>query len=184
MPRTRESSHSDGAGRVLVAYATAHGSTRSIAERLAARLREQGLPVDVLPVGAARDLRPYGTFVLGSAVHAMAWLPEALAFAHREARTLARRDVWLFSVGMPAALRGPWRTLAAQEEGRVIGGVGDVLHPRSHRLFSGVVRPGHLSVSGRLRFRAMGLRYGDYRDWNAVDGWAREIGRELLGDGD
>lgn len=180
MTQARQSSRQGRPGRVLIAYASVHGSTRSIAERIATRLRERGVRADTLPVGAVKDLGPYDMFVVGSAVHDMAWLPEARAFVHGEAERLARRGVWLFSVGMPAALRGPWRALAAREGDHVAGGLREELRPRGHRLFSGVIRPGHLSASGRLKFRAMGLRYGDYRDWDAVDGWARDICHEVL----
>lgn len=169
--------------RALVAYASVHGSTRSIAERIAARLGEQGLRAEALPAEAVADPRAYDVFVVGSAVHDMAWLPPALTFARRNAPLLAGRGVWLFSVGMPAALRGPWRTLVTREEDQVIGDLADDLGPRGHRLFSGVIEPGHLTRAGRVRVRAMGLRYGDYRDWPAVDAWAREIGHQMLGHG-
>ncbi|MGW0117918.1 flavodoxin domain-containing protein [Streptomyces sp. NPDC003327] len=169
--------------RVLVAHAGVHGSTRSIAERIAARLGEQGALADVLPVKAVGDPRAYDVFVVGSAVHDMAWLPEALSFVRASADLLAGRDVWLFSVGMPAAVRGPWRALVGREEGHVVGGLVDELRPRGHRLFSGVIEPGHLTPAARVKFRAMGLRYGDYRDWPAVDDWAGHIGREVLGSG-
>ncbi len=164
---------------MLVAYAGVHGSTRSIAERIAARLEEQGVQADVRPVDAVDDLRAYDVFVVGSAVHDMAWLPEALTFVHRGAELLVRRGVWIFSVGMPAALRGPWKALVAKEEDHVVGGLIDELHPRGHRLFSGAIQPEHLSRTGRMKFQAMGLRYGDHRDWPAVDAWAREIGRDV-----
>ncbi|GAA3388182.1 flavodoxin domain-containing protein [Streptomyces roseoviridis] len=169
--------------RVLVAHAGVHGSTRSIAERIAARLQEQGARVGVLPVEEVGDPGEYDVVVVGSAVHDMAWLPEALSFVRAGADLLAARDVWLFSVGMPAAARGPWRALVGREEGHVVGGLIDELHPRGHRLFSGVIAPEHLTPTGRLKFQAMGLRYGDYRDWPAVDDWARHIGREVLGSG-
>ncbi|WP_218037967.1 flavodoxin domain-containing protein [Streptomyces lycii] len=170
-----------GAVRVLVTYAGVHGSTRSIAERIATRSGELGVAADVLPAGAVDDLRGYDAYVLGSAVHDMAWLPEALALVHRDAELLARRGVWIFSVGMPSALRGPWKALVSREEGQVTGDLTEELRPRGHRLFSGVIRPEHLSRAGRLRLRAMGLRYGDYRDWPDVDAWARAIGSDLLG---
>ncbi|MFC5070854.1 flavodoxin domain-containing protein [Kitasatospora cinereorecta] len=169
--------------RVLVAYAGVHGSTRSIAEHIAARLARQGVQADALPVDAVDDPSAYDAFVVGSAVHDMAWLPEALTFVHAGADLLVRRGVWLFSVGMPAALRGPWKALVGREEVHVVGGLIDELRPRGHRLFSGVIEPGHLTRAGRVRFRVMGLRYGDYRDWPAVDAWAGEIGREVLGRG-
>ncbi|WP_137990789.1 flavodoxin domain-containing protein [Streptomyces vilmorinianum] len=179
MTTAPEPSRQRDAVRVLVAYAGVHGSTRSIAERIAARLEEQGVQADVRPVDAVDDLRAYDVFVVGSAVHDMAWLPEALTFVHRGAELLVRRGVWIFSVGMPAALRGPWKALVAKEEDHVVGGLIDELHPRGHRLFSGAIQPEHLSRTGRMKFQAMGLRYGDHRDWPAVDAWAREIGRDV-----
>lgn len=170
-----------GGPRVLVAYATVHGSTGSIAERIAARLAEQGADPTVRPVAEVTDPSGYDAYVVGSAVHDMAWLPPALAFVHAHAELLRRRGVWIFSVGMPGAMRGPWKALAAGEERQVAGELVDELRARGHRLFSGVIEPGHLTRGGRVRMRVMGLRYGDYRDWSAVDGWAREIGRDLLG---
>ncbi len=41
---------------VLVGYATRHGATRGIAERIGTRLRDAGLEADVRPVSAVRDL--------------------------------------------------------------------------------------------------------------------------------
>lgn len=170
-----------GSGRphAAVVYAGVHGATKSIATHLAARLAEQGIRTEVLPAEAAGDPRAYDVFIVGSAVHDMAWLPQALAFVHTNAALLTGRDVWLFSVGMPAALRGPWKALVAKEESHVLGGLVDRLRPRGHRLFSGVIEPEHLTRTGRMKFQAMGLSYGDYRDWPAVDAWAREIGDDM-----
>ncbi|WP_069169241.1 flavodoxin domain-containing protein [Streptomyces griseus] len=180
MTTAPEPSRRGDAVRVLVAFAGVHGSTRSIAEHIAGRLEERGrVRTDVLPVEAVSDPGAYDVFVVGSAVHGMAWLPEARTFVLRNAGLLARRDVWLFSVGMPAALRGPWKALAPQESDHVVGDLIERLSPRDHRLFSGVIAPEHLPTTGRMRFRAMGLRYGDYRDWPSVDAWAEEIGRAV-----
>jgi hypothetical protein len=54
---------------VLVGYATAHGSTHEVAERLAADLGRAGLKADVRPLEAVEDADTYGAFFLGSAVH-------------------------------------------------------------------------------------------------------------------
>ncbi|WP_277752677.1 flavodoxin domain-containing protein [Streptomyces sp. L2] len=177
-------SEGHAAFRVLVAYAGVAGSTRSIAERITDCLEERGFRAEARSVGGVDHPDEYDAFVVGSAVHDMAWLPEALTFAHRHAQLLNERGVWLFSVGMPAALRGPWKALAGKEERHVIGELADALRPRGHQLFSGVIEPDHLSRAGRMKFQAMGLRYGDYRDWPAVDAWARSIGDQILGQGD
>ena len=42
---------------VLVAYATHHGATREIADRIARVLVDRGLTVSVEPVDRARELR-------------------------------------------------------------------------------------------------------------------------------
>ncbi|WP_166027332.1 flavodoxin domain-containing protein [Streptomyces chilikensis] len=165
--------------RVLIAHATAHGSTLGIAERVADILRRRGAQVEVRPCDDVADVHPYDAVVLGSAVHDMAWLPEALDLVRRERDALREHPVWIFSVGMPGALRGPWKLLAGREEPKVAGPALRELRPRDHRLFSGVIRPEHLPPGGRVSLRAMGLRYGDHRDWEAVDDWARRIADDL-----
>lgn len=165
---------------VLVGYATAHGSTRDIAEHIAARLGETGLKADARPLGEVDDADAYRAFVLGSAVHGMAWLEEAKDFLRVNGDLLQTWPVWLFSVGIPAALRGPWRRGAARkEEAAVAEDLPGRVPYRGHRLLSGVIRPGHLPLTGRVLFRLMGCRYGDFRDWPAIDAWADQVVREL-----
>ncbi|WP_055697778.1 MULTISPECIES: flavodoxin domain-containing protein [Streptomyces] len=165
---------------VLVGYATTHGSTREIAEQIAVRLARSGLKADARCVAEVEDPDAYEAYVLGSAVHGQAWLDEAKEFLRLNAELLQERPVWVFSVGMPAALRGPWRHTAARKEREVIGEdlPGQVPY-RQHQLLSGVIRPGHLPVTGRVVFRLMGCRYGDFRDWPAIDAWADAIAEEL-----
>ncbi|MFA1541802.1 flavodoxin domain-containing protein [Actinomadura monticuli] len=160
---------------VLVAYASAHGSTRSIAERIGAVLAEHGEQVDVRAMSGVGDAGAYTAFVLGSAVHSRAWLAEATGFLEREHDVLAGRPVWLFSVGMPAALRGRWRGFGPKEEALLADGLRRMLDAREHRLFSGVFRREHIPIAGRLICGLLGIRYGDYRDWPGIDAWAAEI---------
>jgi len=164
---------------ILVGYASAHGSTRGIAERIASRLVEAGHEVEMQDLCRNEHFGEYDAFVLGSAVHGRAWLIEASEAVLANREILRHRPVWLFSVGMPAALRGPWRALADKEEPMVSAPLRKAITPREHRLFSGVFRPEHISFTGRVMFRAMGCRYGDYRDWEAIDEWAQGIARQI-----
>ncbi|GHF37520.1 flavodoxin domain-containing protein [Streptomyces griseosporeus] len=166
---------------VLVAYATAYGSTREIAERLAAHLSERGLAAEAKAVRDVHDVTAYRAFVVGSAVHRQAWLRPAKDFLRDNADAFATRPLWLFSVGMPAALRGPWRYLAPKESRVIVEDLPGTLPHHAHRMFSGVVTPAQLPRLGRLLFRLLGGRFGDYRDWNAIDAWAVEIAGTLLG---
>ncbi|QFG21273.1 flavodoxin domain-containing protein [Actinomadura sp. WMMB 499] len=168
---------------VLIAYASVHGSTASIAHRIGEVLAGHGERTEVRPMDELGDgVHGHDAFVLGSAVHEMTWLPPATEFVSRNRDVLADRPVWLFSVGMPAALREPWRRLAPKEESDITEPLLRLLTPEGHRLFSGVIRPEHLPRSGRLMFKALGFRYGDYRDWDDVRRWAEEIARSLAAD--
>ncbi|MFI0508971.1 menaquinone-dependent protoporphyrinogen oxidase [Streptomyces canus] len=164
---------------VLVGYATAQGSTRGVAERLAAGLAERGLTAEARPLESVDDADAYKAFVLGSAVHGQMWLEPARDFVRENLDVLGPRPVWIFSVGMPAALRGPWRRLAPKEVPVIEDRLPDGLRFREHRLFSGVVTRAQLPRTGRLMFRLVGGRFGDYRDWAAIDAWASEIAGAL-----
>ncbi|MFI8091023.1 flavodoxin domain-containing protein [Streptomyces sp. NPDC086080] len=167
---------------VLVGYATAHGSTRTIAERMAAVLSRAGLTAEARPMTEVEDADAYRAFVLGSAVHGQSWLPPAVDFVRNNPDVLGPRPVWIFSVGMPAALRGPWRRLAPKELPAIEDGLPPDLRHRGHRLFSGVVGPDQLPRTGRVLFRLVGGRFGDFRDWDAVEAWATDIAGELRAD--
>jgi len=164
---------------VLVGYVTAHGSTRGIAEHMAAVLDKAGLRAEARDLRTVDDADAYTAFVLGSAVHGQSWLEPAKAFLRENADILGSRPVWIFSVGMPAALRGPWKRLAPKEEPVIVESLPGELPYRDHRLFSGVIAPEQLPLAGRLMFRLVGGRFGDYRDWAAVESWTSVIAEDL-----
>ena len=66
---------------VLVAYATKHGATAEIAEKVSQVLRQAGLRTDVLPADGVSDLAPYEAVVLGSALYIGRWRKGAKVLA-------------------------------------------------------------------------------------------------------
>ena len=85
--------------RSAVAYATKLGSTREIAEALAAELLAAGLDPDVQQVNDVRSLVGYDAVVLGSALYAAHWQRDANRFVQRHLEALQAVPVWLFSSG-------------------------------------------------------------------------------------
>ncbi|GAA4880433.1 flavodoxin domain-containing protein [Actinomycetospora straminea] len=165
--------------RVLVGYATAHGSTREIAEHVGARLERYGLEVDVRELARVAAPAAFDAFVLASAVHGQRWLPEARAFVAEHAPELAAKPVWLLSVGMPDALRCPWRLLASLQPPLLVEELADRVSFRDHLVVSGVIRDDHLPLFGWLALLALTRGAGDYRDWDRIDAWADGVGRVL-----
>lgn len=54
-----------------------------------------------------------------------------------------------------------------------------LLQAREHRNFAGAVARSHWPVTGRAFFLATGGRYGDHRNWPAIDAWADLIAAQL-----
>jgi len=163
---------------VLVAYASAHGSTRGIAERIAARLSDRGARVEVRSVEEVEDIDPYETVIVGSAVYGQSWLPNATAFLQRHRYALAARRVWLFSVG---SFGDTHRAIGGlmKREPRDIVEIQEAVHPHDYRVFAGAIERRQWPLASRLFFHAFGGRFGDNRDWPEIDAWADDIARTL-----
>jgi menaquinone-dependent protoporphyrinogen oxidase len=170
---------------VLVAYATVHGSTRGIADRIADRLRQRGIDARACAVADVPEVPGYEAVILGSAVHGGKWLPEARQFADRNAAPLRERPLWLFSVstlGDEESMFPPRvanRLRALRKETPEITRLRLLLHPREHRNFAGAVTRSHWTATGRAFFLATGGRYGDHRNWPAIDAWADLIAPQI-----
>jgi menaquinone-dependent protoporphyrinogen oxidase len=170
--------------RVLVAYATKHGATAEIAERIGEVLRRAGLEVDVRPAGQVDDLAAYGAVVLGSAAYIGRWRKSAAQFLKAHADLLAQRPVWIFSSGPtgegdPEALAGDWRLPEALEP------VVERIRPRAIAVFHGAMDAGTLNFIERWIIKNVGAPLGDFRDWDVIEAWAASIGHALrtaLGD--
>ena len=92
---------------ILIAYATSHGSTREIADRIASRLHASGYGVDCRSVDHVFSVENYSAVILGSAVNGTKWLLDAQKFLDVEAMCLQTKPTWTFSVGMALAVKGP-----------------------------------------------------------------------------
>jgi menaquinone-dependent protoporphyrinogen oxidase len=167
--------------RILVTYASPHGSTRGIAERIAGRLLERGLRAECLPVRLVRTVADYDAVIVGSALHGRAWLPEAADFLWAHADALRSKPVWLFSVGIPGALPIPLRRLAIREGPGAVAPFLDIIRPRETRLFSGVLGKETFRPISRGILRLMGAHYGDFRDWVRIDSWTDGISQSVGG---
>ncbi|MCE7081006.1 flavodoxin domain-containing protein [Streptomyces sp. ST2-7A] len=167
---------------VPVGYASAHGSTHEVAERIASGLEEAGHRVEChhLEDGDIGSPASRDACVVGSAVHNRDWLPGARRWVERYATELSRMPVWMFGVGMSRAPGHRVRARAEQEqERRVVEALREVVRPVGHKVFSGEVHPDHLNPMGRTLFRAMGGRYGYHRDWSVVDAWTGSVAERL-----
>lgn len=162
--------------RVLVAYATKTGSTAGIAEAIGEELRKMGLEVDVRPVKEVRDLQPYGAVVLGSAIYMFRWRREARRFGFKHARELRERPVWLFDSGPLDTSADEGKTTPVKKAAKLAQEIG----AREHVTFGGRLVPETASaMTKRMMENPEMGRYGDFRNFDRIRGWAKTIGTQL-----
>jgi menaquinone-dependent protoporphyrinogen oxidase len=165
--------------RILVAYASRLGSTREIAESIAGRLQLHGFEASALRAAAVGDVEAYDAVIVGSAVYAGNWMDEATQFIDGNRSALAARHIWLFSSGPVGHLPERVEPSAPGVVRRLMLAVG----ARGHRVFFGAFDRATIDGSdlGRAE-RFIAKRFvptGDFRDWEAVAGWADDIAGEL-----
>ena len=128
---------------VLVTYASRHGATQGIAERIGETLRANGLDAETRPAASVGNASTYDAFVVGSAAYMEHWLKDAKSFVDRNRDVLAVRPVWLFSSGPigpdPVDKNGVDQKVAAipKEAPELVAAV----HARDHHVFFGVYDP-------------------------------------------
>lgn len=172
---------------VLVAYASRHGATTGIAERIAARLNELGVAAECRPVTEVSDPGRYDAFVVGSAAYMFHWLKEANRFIKRNMTLLTERPLWLFS-------SGPLGTDLVDADGQDVlvaarpkefDELAETLSPRGTMVFFGALDRSAPPIGLAERFlqklpaNTEGLPEGDFRDWEAIDAWAEGIAAAL-----
>ena len=107
----------------------------------------------------------------------------------RNAGVLAERPVWLYSVSLVGERSSAFRPVVARCLRRLKAGSATeipadlraAIGPLGRHDFAGGVAPGHWPATGRLVFRLMGGRYGEYTDWHEVDEWAAAVADGLAG---
>jgi menaquinone-dependent protoporphyrinogen oxidase len=166
---------------VLVAYGTWAGSTAEVAEEIGKTLREAGLSVDVKSARGVDDVSAYGGVVVGSGVRAGRLHPHVLKFLKAHHAALSEVPVAYFVVCLSMMKD-------TEEERREAMGYLDrgrqaapQVEPVGVGLFGGVMDFSKLGGLTRFMVRTMKSPEGDYRDWDAIRAWAREIQPALSG---
>jgi menaquinone-dependent protoporphyrinogen oxidase len=166
--------------RILVAYATKHGSTAEIAQAIGRMLAGRGHGVDVLEAAVVADLQGYDAVVLGSAVYMGRWQKDGIELLKRHAATLRSRPTWLFSSGptggtgdadtaVHEATAAPMSVPAGKDVARWAGEIG----ARGHATFAGRIGDDMTGLLERWMPR------GDWRDFEVIEAWARSIADAL-----
>ena len=164
--------------RILVAYATKAGSTADAAAEIGRVIENKsGYKVDVRPVGKLKDVDGYDAVIIGSAIRAGKWLPEATKFVEKHRDALSQVPVAYFTVclTMMEDTEENRREVAAY-----LDPVCEIVQPVDVGLFAGVMDYSKLSFLLRLMMKKMRSPEGDFRDWEAIRAWAGQVRDHLV----
>lgn len=179
--------------KVLVTYASRHGSTRGIAERIAQTIQRSGLDASLRPIGQDGSVEQFDAYVIGSAAYLTSWLREATAFVRAHQDLLAGKPVWLFSSGPvgPDKVDQQGRNVLVTSIPKEFAGFETTIHPRDERVFFGAWDPDSeprgladrfvRGFTGLFPGIKSSMPFGDFRDWREIEAWAEGIAKELLG---
>jgi menaquinone-dependent protoporphyrinogen oxidase len=152
---------------ILVTYATKHGSTREVAETIAAGLRERGLRAEVRAAADANDIAGFEGVVVGGALYMGRWHADARRFLRRHRKALADLPLAVFAMG-PLTTTEKDVAASRRQLDHALARVSEV-EPVSIGIFGGVVDP------AKLRFPFSSMAASDARDWDAITRWADEV---------
>jgi menaquinone-dependent protoporphyrinogen oxidase len=167
--------------QVLVAYGTRYGSTREVAEMVAATLRENGVESDVKAAREVRSVDGYAAVVLGTPLYLGALHRDVRALLERSRRALAERPLAVFALGPIKAADG---VDASRDQLFTALAKLPAPTPVSTAVFVGAYDPGHLGFRDRMLAALPasplhGEPAHDDRDWDSIRAWARGLAGQV-----
>jgi menaquinone-dependent protoporphyrinogen oxidase len=164
--------------KVLVSYASEHGSTAQIAQTIAKVLRDFHLDVSAKRIESVHELDDYDAIVLGSAIYQGDWLPQAEQFLESHQSALRQKALWLFSSG-PTGIGDALNLVNGVLIPPRLEALVASLQAREICVFHGKIDLRRLPPEDRAVIKAAELPRGDFRDWEAIKAWAKAIAQAL-----
>jgi menaquinone-dependent protoporphyrinogen oxidase len=160
--------------KVLVTYASKYGSTGGVADAIGKELCSKDVTSDVALISNAGNIGSYQGVVIGSAIYMGKWMSEAVDFVKKNKDTLRQMPVAYFLVCM--TLSKP----TEENRAKVLSYMDPILKavpqikPVGIGTFAGALDYDNLSWLNKKILKSKGTPEGDFRDWKAIQAWARE----------
>lgn len=160
--------------KILVAYASKHGATAEIAERIGEVLQEKGFDVTVQSAKINADLKTYDKVILGIALYYGRYQKDAVHFLKEQVETLATLPVWIFLSG-PTGTEDPNNQLKGWLYPDSLKPVIEQIKPQQITCFGGKIDLDQLSFIEKGVINKVKSPIGDFRNWDSIVSWAESI---------
>ena len=162
--------------RILVAYASQRGSTAEIAQAVGKELASAGYSVDTAAMKAVSSLEGYAAVVFGGPLYIGKVVGEMRAFLKYHHDALLKVPVAAFCVGIAPVSKNPAEKDAAMQ---IFHAAISAVEPVEEILFAGKVDVEKLPFVQKWMWKKVQGPVGDFRDWDAISAWARELPGKL-----
>jgi menaquinone-dependent protoporphyrinogen oxidase len=160
------------AGRILIAYASRRGSTAEIAGAIGRELAAAGRSAAVAEMKGVTSVDGYAAVVIGAPVYMGKIEKDVAAFVARHRDGLSRVPVAAFAVGIAPV--DP-RVGSVEDALAKLRAALDPVRPAAVTMFAGRLEMSRMSFVERTMTGLMKVLTGDFRDWEAIRTWAREL---------
>lgn len=164
------------AAHILVAYATRKGSTAEIALAIAKELEKTGAAVTVSDLTTVSSVAAYHAIVIGTPVYTGKISGDVAVFARRHRDDLGRVPVAGFVTGIAPVYP---KTGDASEYTRQLEAALAPARLATATMFAGKLDAARLSLIERGMTSLLKVPTGDFRNWDAIAAWARELPGKL-----
>jgi len=158
--------------RILVAYATKHGSTTGIAEAIGKELTTAGQNVEVKELKNVQSPAGYDAVIIGGPIYMGKVMADVKKFVDRHQEKLAALPVATFVVGLSPASKDEKQIGDAK---KALADAVAPLQPVASTLFAGNLDPKKLGFMERTMIGMVKSPTGDFRDWEAIAAWAKGL---------
>ena len=164
--------------KILVAYASGFGTTREVAETIGKVFCDAGVEVDIKWIENIDDIKKYDAVVIGSPIQYDQWMPEARQFVITHQNILSQLPVAFFFTCLALSNQNEKTVQQGSQYAAKLYSLSPLVKPLSVGRFAGVLDYARLPIFVRLLFKFfflfIGVKEGDYRDWEKIKSWSNE----------
>lgn len=169
--------------KILIAYASQCGSTGEVAGAIGEVLCQNGATVETKWIKTVKDLNGYGAVIIGSAIQKSQWMPEATEFVTANQNILSKLPVAFFLTCLTLSIQTEKARRKAMNFLDPLYAAAPQAKPVSVGRFAGVLDYSKMSFFFRTimkrKMKKWGISEGDYRDWNAIRSWGKDLSSKL-----
>lgn len=166
------------ADKVLLAYASKYGATQEIAEKVGEVLKKDGISVNVVPLKKVKKLDDYRAAIIGTAAYIGQWYKPTTKFLKKNESKLAAMPVWIFSSG-PSGKGDPVELLKGWKYPIQLQPIINNIKPRDTAVFGGALIEEKMGGMEKWIVKRVGGSFGDFRDWDMINAWAKKVAAAL-----